>query len=174
MLIVATIGVNSFQEDKIRKIILSGADVIKHNLSYHIIDDKIESINTTRGIIESLNSSVKILIDMPTNKFRLGDFSEKIFTVKEGEEITFRSAPHSINCREFIPVEMGRIGERSYVNQMITIGDGEVAIQVTEIINSETIKARILNNGIIKYTKTFNTDQRIDSDLFLKYYEELF
>lgn len=173
MLIIATIGLNSFQEDKLRKIILSGADVLRYNLSYHIIDDRIESIGTARNVIENLNSSVKILIDLPTNKFRLGDFNERIFTVKEGEEITFRSASYSPDCREFVPIEMNRLGERSYINQMITIGDGEVAIQVTEIINTETMRARVLNNGIIKYTKTFNIDQRIDNELFLKYYKEL-
>jgi len=174
MLIVASTGINSFSEDKIRKIILSGADILRYNISYQIVDDKVESLKRAEKIINDLNSSAKILIDFPTNKIRLGDFKDRIFAVREDDVIILKSANYSEDCHQFLPVETKSLGEKVHVNQAIAIGDGEVAVEVIEIINSETIKARVLNNGIIKYTKTLNIRYSIEDDQFLKYYEEIF
>lgn len=173
MIIVATIGINSFSEDKIRKIILSGVDIIRYNFSYRILDDKIQSLELLERIKIDLNSSTKLMIDMPSNKIRLGDFSNRIFSVSEGDEITLHSGSFSPDCHEFIPVEIVKLGEQVYFNQAITIGDGEMALEVIEIIDPETIKVRALNNGVIKYMKTFNIKQSLDDEKYLEYFQNI-
>jgi len=172
MLIFATIGHTTLAEDQIRKIILAGADVIRYNFAYKNISENISLVSTAQRIIDELNSSAQIMIDFPLNKIRLGDFDIKIFAVRENQELILKSAPFSPNCHEYIPVDTQFLGQKVYVDQTITIGDGEISMQVIEILNNETIKVKILNNGVINYIKTFNCKYRISQDAILKTYDE--
>lgn len=173
MFIIATIGLNSLTEDKLRKIILSGADILRYNFAYRNIGEHPEHIQMFERVKDELNSSIKLLIDFPTNKVRLGDFEGRLFTVRETTTLTLRTATYSHDCNEFLPVDMPKLGEKSYVNQLISIGDGEVVLEVTGIIDSETIQAKILNNGTIKYIKTFNNGQFIDDESYINTCKQL-
>lgn len=167
MLIIPTIGLNSLTEDKLRKIILSGADILRYNFAYRNIGEHPEYLRIFEKIKDELNSSVKLLIDFPTNKVRLGDFEGRLFVVREKNILTLRSAIYSHDCNEFLPVDMPKLGEKSYINQLISIGDGEVILEVTGIIDSETIQAKVLNNGTIKYMKTFNNGQFVNDESYI-------
>ena len=172
-MIIAAIGLNSFMEDKVRKIILAGADILRFNFSYRTIEQNIEYIKSALETINNLNASVDILIDFPLNKIRLGDFDIKRFAVRENEEFIFQSATFSPDCNQFIPVDIKNLGQKVKTHQTITIGDGEVSIYVTEIIDEQKIKARILNNGIIFYIKSFNINSYTSDDILLKNYQDI-
>ncbi len=172
MFIIATIGYTSTSEDKITKIILAGADVLRFNFAYKLIRENGTYIRTAQRLIEELNSSTKILVDFPLNKIRLGDFDIKVFAVRENEQITFKSASYSPDCNQFLPVDVPLLGEKVYLDQTITIGDGEISMQVTEICDRNTIKVRVLNNGVINYGKTFNCGQYLSEEQILALYNE--
>lgn len=156
MLLVASVGMNS-TENQITKMILAGADVLRFNLSHHSFEKNAQFIRTAEQIIYNLNASIQQMIDFPVNKVRLGYFDSQIFSVQENQELTFRSASFSPDCNEFVPVNTPKLGEKVKINQIITIGDGEISIQVTEISSQDTFKARVFNNGTIRNTKTLNT-----------------
>ncbi len=174
MLIIAGIGFNSFAEDKIKKIILSGADILRFNFSYGSIEANVNNIKIAQEAIDELHSECKIMIDMPLNKVRLGDFDIKMFAVREKEEFIFKSASYSNDCNQFIPVQIQKLGEKVRVNQLITHGDGEIALHVKEIIDTDTIKCEILNNGVIQYMKTFNITNRLDENNVINDYKKIF
>lgn len=173
MIIIAGISINTFLPDKIRKIILSGADVLRYNFSYRSNEENIERVKIAINTVDELNSSIKILIDLPPYKIRLGDFDIKLFSVKENDELTFQSANYSPDCEMFIPVDTTYLGTKTYIDQTITIGDGEISIQVTEIISPTTIRARILNTGLIQAMKGFNISKKIDEIEIINQYREL-
>ena len=173
MLIIAGIGVNSFSEEVIRKLILAGADILRYNFSYFGTDENLIHIEKARKTIDELNSGTKILIDLPLSKPRLGDFEIRVFAVRENEEFTMKSAAFSPDCNQFIPVQVPKLGEKVKLHQTITIGDGEIAIQVMEVVNSETIKVKVLNNGTIQFMKTFNISDEINEDELSKTYENI-
>ncbi|MFA7653915.1 MAG: pyruvate kinase [Candidatus Magasanikbacteria bacterium] len=172
MIIIATIGQHT-TEDKIRKIILTGADIVRFNLSRHSLEENISFINLAQKIIWDLNAKTKIMLDMPINKIRLGDFNIKFFAVRENEEFICKTGSYTDDCNQFIPIQTTKLGEKVHLNQMITIGDGEIAVQVTEIIDSETIKIKILNNGIIQYHRTFNIKYQIPDDIIIDSYRDI-
>lgn len=173
MFIIAGIGLNSFSEDKIRKIILTGADVLRYNFSYRETEENINHIKIALTTIEDLNSNTKILIDMPIPKIRLGDFDTKTFGVREGENYYFKSAGFTSDCNEFIPVQIKDLGKKTKLNQNITIGDGEISIHIIDIIDNDTIEAVILNNGVIRYNKSFNIENGFDKEVFIKNYSRI-
>ena len=171
MFIIASVGINSLEEDKMRKIVLAGADIIRFNFSYRNMEENNNIIQRGQKIIDELNASTKIFFDYPLKKIRLGDFNIKHFSVQENEEFIMQSGTFSLDCNQFIPVQITKLGEKTRTNQIITIGDGEVALQVVDIINSDTIKVRILNNGIIYFKKEFNLGYCRDKNYLLKEYK---
>lgn len=172
-MIIASVGINSLTDDKVTKIILSGANILRYNFAYRDFNETIKHIKRAQEIIDDLNSSVKILVDLPLKKIRLGDFDLKTFAVHENDEVIFRSAPFSPDCNEFIPVQIPKLGDAVYINQTVTLGDGEVAIQIIEIINHDTVKAKILNNGIIFFKKSFNIGHFLEDSSLLNNYQKI-
>ena len=173
MLIIATIEKYLLMENHIKKIILAGADVFRLNFSYSTIEENVQHINITQQVIDELNSSAKILIDFPTNKVRLGDFDLKLFPVNENDKITLKSGAFTFDCYEYIPVQLPNLGNRLSVGQSVTIGDGEVSIQISEIIDENTVKAIVQNKGVIQYMKTFNVSQEINEGKIIKNLKEI-
>lgn len=163
MLIVASLGIK-ISEERLRKIILSGADVLRFNLSHHDLEKNIRIISMAQGVIDNLSPSVKNLIDFPINKPRLGYFDPNIFAVQEHTELVFQSASYSPNCSEFLPVDIPKLGEVVNLDQVITLADGEISIRVIDILSADSIKAVVLNNGTIRQLKTFNINAPAFSD----------
>lgn len=156
MFIVASVGINSLEEEKIRKMVLAGADVIRFNFSYRSMEENSKTIQRGQKIIDEMNASTKILFDYPLKKIRLGDFDIKHFAVRENEEFIMQSGSYTPDCNQFIPVQITKLGEKTRLNQVITIGDGEVALLVISIIDADMIKVKIMNNGVIYFKKEFN------------------
>ncbi len=174
MFIIAGIGLNSFSDDKTRKIILTGADVLRYNFSYREPEENIRYIKSAIKMIDELHSNTKILIDMPIPKIRLGDFDMKYFGVKEGEKLHFKSASFTSDCNEFIPVQIQDLGKKTKLHQNVTLGDGEISIHVTDIMDKDTIEGTVLNNGVIRYNKSFNIENGFDKEKFLNSYSNIF
>lgn len=173
MLLIATVEKYLLMENHIKKIILAGADVFRLNFSYSTIDENVRHINIIQQTIDELNSSTKILIDFPINKVRLGDFELKLFPVNENDKITLKSSAFTFDCYDYIPVQLPNLGNKLSIGQSITIGDGEVSILVSEIIDDNTVKAIVQNKGIIQYMKSFNVVQGIDENKILKNFNEI-
>lgn len=173
MFIIACTGI-TYTEERTRKLILAGADVLRVNLCRYSTEKSIRLLQHISDIISSLNANVKILVDLPYNKIMLGDFDTKSFSVKEGEEFICKTASYSQDCKDFIPIQIEKLGTKTQINQTIIIGDGEIAAQVIEIINDETIKIKMLNNGNIRYLRTVNiNDDSILKDIEKKIFNTL-
>ncbi len=172
MLIIATI-VPKTEEAIIKKIILAGADALRFNFFYDTVEKNIELIQRADGIIDELNSKTRIFVELPLNKIALGDFDLKIFAVREHDELIFQSAPFSPDCHEFIPVDIPYLGEQVRINQTISLANGKISMQVIEIINRNTIKIKILNNGAIKAKQTFNNGVTLPDEVMIEKYKKI-
>lgn len=140
---------------------------MRYNFSYGTAEQNIRLIKKALRIKEELNSSIKFLADLPSPRVGLGDFSPKDLPVKAGQKLIFRSGKTTPGCRRYVPVDVENLGAKAYPEQTIFLGDGEVAIQVMEIINDETIRARVLNNGLLQPHRGFYLNQILDKEKFL-------
>lgn len=173
MLIIATANILNINKDRIVKMILAGTDILRYNLAYCNHNEIEERVKTIQEAKETIQSNIKLLFDFPLNKARFGDFENKIFAVQENEEMVLQSAPYSPDCNSFIPINTKKIGERVVPNQTITLANGRVSLQVTQIINSESVKVRVLNNGLLKARQTVNANLCIDDSTMLETYKTL-
>lgn len=162
MLIIASSG-TQLTEERTRKILLSGADIIRVSLLKRSPEKNVDLIKKIQDIIDDLNANAKILLDLSFNRVILGDFDIKMLAVRESEEFVCKSATYSANCNEFIPIQVEKLGKNVQLNQTLIVGDGEVALEVIEIIDQDTIRVRMLNNGILQYMKPINI--RSDQDI---------
>jgi pyruvate kinase len=103
----------------------------------------------------------------------LGDFELKLFPVNENDELTLKSGAFTFDCHEYIPVNTPNLGDMLTEGQSVTVGDGEVSLHVTEIINSESVRVRAQNRGVIQYMKTFNIPTVINEEEIIKNYTDI-
>ncbi|MFA4872804.1 MAG: pyruvate kinase [Patescibacteria group bacterium] len=162
--IVATISKNSYAPEKIEEILLAGADVLRYNFSHGDPAAMVERFRGAREVIGKLglDKKVKLLADLPGAKIRLGDFPRREHPVQEGEYFIFKSASESPNPAEFVPINFPDIGTLVEINQMITLGDGEIAFEVVEIISPDSFRARAQNTWHIPALKGVNLTRGID------------
>jgi pyruvate kinase len=172
MFIIASVGTDNFSEDKIRKIILAGADALRYSFSYGPIDLTIERIKAGIKVIDELNSSAKIIVNLPSNQLRLAgpDAPRK---VAENEEITLSSAVHIPLQDEYIYVHTPELGNLVYINQITSIDHGKIALQVTEIINNHTIRVRALNEGLLQKSLSIHISSHIKATDYLQKTKEV-
>ncbi len=156
MIIIASLEPKTISELQVKKIILTGADILRFNLGLFNGEQKIKKIKMCAELIEELHSNTKIMLDIPANKARLGEFGAEFFKVSKGEEIILKSASYSADCKEFIPVEIEELGQKVNINQTIAIGNGEIIINIREIIDDKTVRAVCFNDGYIQSLRSFN------------------
>ncbi len=188
MFIIASVGLNNFSENKIRKIILAGADALRYSLSYGPLENTIERIKDSMRVIDELNSSAKIIVNLPSDQIRLaGPHIPR--TVLENEEAILKSAypacllpsrdNNTVNQNtspitdEYIYVHLPELGNHVYINQIATIDQGKIALQITEIINKETVKVRFLNEGIVQSTLAIHIHQNTENETYLNHLKEV-
>ncbi len=164
MFIIASVGLNNFSEDKIRKIILAGADALRYSFSYGPIENTIDRIKVGMKVIDELNSSAKIIVNLPSNQIRLaGPHAPR--KVLENEELILKSALHDQPMTDDnIYVHIAELGNQVYINQITTIDHGKIALQIMEIINNETVKVRALNEGVLQSTLSIHIAQNTDNE----------
>jgi pyruvate kinase len=186
MFIIASVGFNNFSEEKIRKIILAGADALRYSFSYGPIENTIDRIKGGMRVVDELNSSAKIIVNLPSNQIRLaGPDSPR--TIKENEELILKSShacpivsrsdssaagDHPMTD-DNIYVHISELGNQVYINQITTIDHGKIALQITEIINNETIKVRALNEGVLQSTLSIHIAQNTENEEYFNKLQEV-
>lgn len=165
MYIVATISKNSYAPEKVREIVQAGATVLRYNLSHGSPDEVAQKIEAARGAIREagLEGKVRIMADLPGNKLRLGKFPGSEYPAKTGDILLFRSTPESSDPAAFIPVDFPDIGSHVETGQVVTLGDGEMGLEIMEVPDADSFKARALNDRAVPAMKALNIGRAIDA-----------
>ncbi len=165
MFIIASIGFHNFHEENIRKIILAGADALRYSFTFGATEETIDHIKLGAEVIDSLNSSAKIIVNLPSDKIRLaGPHQPKI--IKENQELILKSVGTPA-VEGHIHIHIKELGKKVYIDQITTIDYGKIALQVIEIISNDMIKVRVLNEGTIQSTLGINLTQDDNTEAYL-------
>ena len=152
---------------------LAGTDVLRFNFNYDSVEENLRQLKSAEKIRADLHAQVKYLADLPDNRIWFGDFSPAPLVLQEGQKITLKSGDHSDNPEQFIPVNLEKLGEKTYVGENIFINDGEMAVTVTEIMDKDTINVQTLNRGEIVPHRGFYINQPIDENKLLEAYTKI-
>ncbi len=173
MMIIATVPTSPFDPDKLKKMMLAGADIMRFNFNYESLTENLRRLEIFNELNEEFRSTIKSLVDLPGNRIRFGRFNPKNISVEEGGEYIFKSSDYSDNPLLYIPIMTDRLGSKVAVGQTIPINDGEIMIEVVEIINEETIKIKTLNNGTFSIFRGFYLQAPINYEETKKKYIDI-
>src|SRR4028118_2187214 len=87
--ILATLGPASNTPEMIRKLVQSGADAFRVNMSHGSHSDHLKLIETIRGLEREMGRPTTILADLQGPKLRVGRFEGDRATLESGQLFTF-------------------------------------------------------------------------------------
>jgi len=151
--IVCTIGPASSGETTVRKMMLSGMDVIRLNFSHAIHSEHASRIAVVRLLNKKYRRSLKILGDLQGHRIRIGRLKEPvklrknqlINLVREGKKGSYNGIPFNYKG-SFKSIKPG---------YHIFIDDGNIALEVTGLAK-DSVKTRVLTAGLLKQNKGVN------------------
>lgn len=153
--IVCTLGPASNTHEIIEKMLLSGMDVARLNLSYGILDEHRQTVAMVRSVSQKLNLPTAILLDCPGRKRRTGDtkavfgdhlrFAEDtqidfialsfITSTQQVEEVKLLAKEMNINIPIVAKIEKGEAlavsGSIIDISDGVMVARGDLGLQIS-------------------------------------------
>lgn len=152
--IVATIGPATESYENLKRLILSGVDVCRLNFSHGSYEDHEKVFTHIKNINIELSSNVAVLQDLQGPKLRIGKVEGEIL-LEEGNSILV-TTKEQISTAEILYVNYKNLSQDLKPEELILINDGKVSLKVTEILDDFTLKAEIIDGGVLTSNKGFN------------------
>jgi len=158
--IVATLGPASNAEQNIRKLMVAGVNIFRLNFSHG--DHKVhgQSVEYIHKLNRELGLNTGILADLSGPKIRTGIVETGSLLLSEGETWTFSSkeAP----CRPgHVTLNYPWFAADVQPDELILLDDGKIMLKVTASDGIETVKAQVIQGGLLSSRKGVNLPDTI-------------
>ncbi len=151
--IIATIGPNSRNEEKIRELIEAGARIFRINSSHETMEIHKQGIELIRQISGEMGEYIAIILDLQGPKIRIGNLTEPVNLEKNGEIILKPGLEN--NEAGTIPVDYPGIIKDVKIGDKLLLDDGKLELVVKEVL-SDRIKTMVVRGGLLKTRKGLN------------------
>jgi pyruvate kinase len=145
--IVCTIGPVSGTTDVIERLIRSGMNVARLNLSHGTHDVHAQYIRTLRRVSQRLDMPVAVLIDLPGPKYRTG-------RLKNGQAVLSKGALLTLTTEDIegsaavVPVSPSNLSQDVKTGDTVLLDDGAMQLKVLEK-NGSKVKCRVTVGGVL-------------------------
>ncbi|MCK5360232.1 MAG: pyruvate kinase, partial [Gammaproteobacteria bacterium] len=152
--IIATIGPASDSERMIKKLIRSGVDAFRLNMSHGNHQQHKDTFELIRKVTSELGRHLPILMDLCGPKLRVGRFKSGEITLKKNSKVI-------ITCRKVmgekgvIPSQVKNLYQDIKVSERVLLDDGNMELSV-EKIHDQDIYCTVIHGGILKDNKGIN------------------
>lgn len=147
MEIIATIWKNPLDLKKVQEMIDAGATMLRIKWAHVQTDEVLAVLKTLREYLASQKSTVKILLDMPEVKVRIGELKHIKEQVETEKKYIVRSENFTDSVDEYIPFSFSDFTTYFSIGDTALIGDGELRFVVKEIVSPVEMHIEFLNNG---------------------------
>ncbi|HRK73630.1 MAG TPA: pyruvate kinase [Rhodothermales bacterium] len=154
--IVCTIGPASQSYEKLTELVAVGMDVARLNFSHGTHDEHWDRIIRIRKVSKDIGKEIAILQDLQGPKIRLGRLLNEEFPISMDEELVLTTEPLEICTKERIYVSYPSLAQEAVIGNIILVDDGNVELEVTEIINHTDLKVRVRAGNALKSRKGVN------------------
>ncbi|MCB9020394.1 MAG: pyruvate kinase [Chitinophagales bacterium] len=153
--IIATLGPASANEEMIRKLIQSGVDVFRLNMSHgdHAYHKK--TIKLIRKINKDLGTYVAILADLQGPKIRLGMVEENLPPLKKNAELII-TTKELLGNNEQVYITYPAFAKDVEPGDTILIDDGKIEGRVLTSNKKDKVTVRIIHPGVLSSRKGVN------------------
>jgi pyruvate kinase len=151
--IIATLGPASDKETMLKKMFISGLDVVRLNFSHGAHKDHIEKIKLIRALNKKTGRSVKILQDLAGYRIRLGYLKDPI-PLKKSSEFYLTQEDCPGNASE-VPFDYTGSTKGIKPGNLIYIEDGKIVVKVKQV-EKRRLLVKTVVPGILKPRKGIN------------------
>lgn len=152
--ILATLGPASSSPAMIRKLMLSGADAFRINMSHGTHAQKAKLVETIRALEKEFRRPTTILFDLQGPKLRVGSFTGGSADVVKGERLVLDS-DHALGDAKRVELPHPELFEAVTSGDRLLIDDGKVRLKVLEA-GGRRIVAEVQVGGTISDHKGVN------------------
>lgn len=152
--IVATVGPATSCPDMIEKMMLTGVNVFRLNMSHGSHETHAMVYHTIRELAQKHGLHIGILADLCGPKIRVGEFREGSIELCENEPVTVTTRD-VMGEAGLIPSRYRALAEDVKPGDRILLDDGLLELTVEEIQGTE-IHCRVINGGTLNPRKGMN------------------
>jgi pyruvate kinase len=146
--IVCTIGPASGSPAMLQRLIASGMDVARLNLSHGTLEEHARHIENIRKLSRRAGITVAILIDLPGPKYRIGKLSGGQVLLKKGSQV--KLTPEDIEGdSSLLPVTLPNLSRDIKIGDTVILDDGAMELKV-QGADSSGVKCRVTVGGLLR------------------------
>jgi pyruvate kinase len=152
--ILATLGPASNTPDMIKRLVQSGADAFRINMSHGAHADHLKLIEIIRGLEKELERPTTILADLQGPKLRVGRFDGDKASLENGQAFTFDRDP-ALGTSKRVNLPHREIFDAVEPGTRLLIDDGKLVLRVSHA-DADRIETRVETGGSISNNKGLN------------------
>jgi pyruvate kinase len=154
--IVATLGPASASPEKLRQLLLAGVNVFRLNLSHCGPDEQRERVRLIRQASEELQKPAAILADLQGPKIRTGALKDnQPIPLADYEVVEFTSRTNE-SSPGIIATKFTALISALEPGSIVLIDDGKIHLEVLQRISPDTVKAQVVQGGVLEARKGIN------------------
>lgn len=153
--IIATLGPASSSETILRKMILSGLDVVRLNFSHGTHSEHSARIALIRKLNKKYRRGIKILQDLQGPRIRIGRLKEHKPIYLEKRHIYYLTQENIIGENKIIPFDYKGPLNTLKRAEFIFIDDGNIILKIKNI-EKQRIKVEVVIGGLLRENKGIN------------------
>ncbi|MCF7908002.1 MAG: pyruvate kinase [Candidatus Omnitrophica bacterium] len=151
--IIATLGPASNTEAVLRKMYLSGLDIVRLNFSHGNHQEHLQRVKIVRMLNKKLHRAVKIMQDLEGYRLRVGKLKEQ-FYLKKGEKL-YLTQEDILGDRGEVSFDYKGSLRRIKKGFLIHIDDGRITLRVLSV-EKKCLKTRVVTEGQLRDSKGIN------------------
>ncbi|MDX8392596.1 MAG: pyruvate kinase [Mariprofundaceae bacterium] len=152
--IIATLGPACADEHDLRKLIASGVNIFRLNMSHGEHATHRENHTRIRTLAAEVNAPIAVLADLGGPKIRTGSFKDGGIELKRGETITL-TMRDTLGEAGLIPSQYANLAADVAPDQRIFLADGLMELRVERIADGDVI-CRVEQGGMLGDHKGIN------------------
>jgi len=151
--IIATLGPASSTEKILRKMFISGLDIVRLNFSHGSHAEHLQAAETVRALNKKMRRTVKIMQDLEGYRIRIGKLEHPV-VLKKGRQI-YLTQEDIIGTKKGVPFDYQGSLKLIKPGTLIYVDDGKITLEVKSV-EKKRLKTKILTDGELKENKGIN------------------
>jgi pyruvate kinase len=149
--IVCTIGPASGSPAMVERMIRSGMNVARLNLTHGSFAEHAAYVEIIRRTSDKLGFPVAILMDIPGPKYRTGDMKLGQATLKKGATFVLTVRKVEGDAKE-VSVNLPNLTKDVKAHDLVLVDDGAIQLRATEV-SATDVRCKVLVGGVLKSRK---------------------